>query len=144
MPLPPVKFLPVLLILTLLPGACGTGPHGGQPFPYRVQWELEYLSGPRIAFEGLFPEKKPILAFSPEGMATGNRGCNGYSAPVEIDGNRIAFGEPGPTTLMYCGPGENMFREMLGKIDGWQVDADGKLNLLLGDIPMMRFRPFAD
>lgn len=25
---------------------------------YGTTWELEYISGPRIAFEGLFPEKK--------------------------------------------------------------------------------------
>ena len=33
---------------------------------YGTTWELEYISGPRIAFEGLFPEKKPQITFDQE------------------------------------------------------------------------------
>jgi hypothetical protein len=42
---------------------------------------------------------------------------------------------------MYCGEGENHFRNIIRKVDGWRLTEEGKLELLLGDIPMMRFRP---
>src|SRR5690554_7428111 len=38
-------------------------------------WELDYISGPRIAFDGLFPNRKPEITFNlPEKKATGNGG----------------------------------------------------------------------
>ncbi|MCB0747468.1 MAG: META domain-containing protein, partial [Ignavibacteriae bacterium] len=55
---------------------------------YGTTWELDYLSGPRIAFDGLFSDKKPQLEFNrEEGIVTGNSGCNGYSAQFKVDGN---------------------------------------------------------
>jgi hypothetical protein len=44
-------------------------------------------------------------------------------------------------TMRYCeGGGEQAFLEMMKKINKISVDKDGKLNLLLNDIPMMRFK----
>ena len=38
-------------------------------------WELDYISGARIAFDGLFPNRKPEITFNlPEKKATGNGG----------------------------------------------------------------------
>lgn len=123
-------------------GSCGTPKASASAgFPYGTPWELDFISGTRIAFEGLFPDRKPVLTFDAgASTASGNSGCNGYSAPVEVSGSSIQFGEPGPSTLMYCGPGENQFREMLQKVDRWEVNPDGKLTLLLGDVPMLRFK----
>lgn len=119
---------------------CGSKPQPQASALYGPQWELEYLSGPRIAFEALFPDKKPVLTFEQStGMVVGNSGCNGYSAPFELDGSSIRFGEEGPSTLMYCGEGENFFRATLQKIGGWNIDEQGRLNLLTGEVPMMRF-----
>nr|WP_116216476.1 META domain-containing protein [Allomuricauda sp.] len=102
-------------------------------------WELEYISGPRIAFDGLFPNKKPQISFDQEsGKVLGNDSCNGYSAEYTLDGNTISFGEPGPTTMMFCGGGERQFLTMMQKIDGFTLE-EGKLNLLIGEVPMMRF-----
>lgn len=129
----------LLAVAALAPG-CGSKPHSPASALYGPQWELEYLSGPRIAFEGLFPDRKPVIAFEQAtGMVAGNSGCNGYNAPFEVKADSIRFGEPGPSTLMYCGEGENFFRNTLQKINRWAVDADGKLTLLLDEVPMMRF-----
>lgn len=107
---------------------------------YGVTWELEYISGPRIAFDGLFPDRKPQITFNRENQkAEGNNSCNGYSAAYTIKEDAISFGEPGPTTMMYCGEGENVFLNMMKKINKFKIDADGKLDLLLDDVPMMRF-----
>lgn len=109
---------------------------------YNTSWELEYISGPRIAFEGLYPDKKPFLKFDEATkQVSGNAGCNGYSAPYTLKGNALTFGEQGPTTMMFCeGGGEQTFLQMIKKINAYSIDKDGKLNLLLGDVPMMRFK----
>lgn len=109
---------------------------------YGTTWELEYISGPRIAFEGLFPDKKPFIKFDQStGQVSGNAGCNGYSAPYTLKGKTISFGEQGPTTMMFCeGGGEQTFTQMIRKINAYSIDKDGKLNLLLNNVPMMRFK----
>lgn len=108
---------------------------------YGPTWELDYITGPKIAFEGLFPNKKPQITFDKEsGKVSGTDSCNGYSADFELDGSSISFGEPGPTTMMFCGGSERQFLEMMKKIDGFSFDGDGKLNLLMGEVPMMRFK----
>ncbi|MCV9930150.1 META domain-containing protein [Flavobacterium sp. LS1R49] len=109
---------------------------------YNTSWELEYISGPRIAFEGLYPDKKPFLKFDKAtSQVSGNAGCNGFSAPYTLKGKALTFGEQGPTTMMFCeGGGEQTFLQIIKKINGYSIDKDGKLNLLLGDVPMMRFK----
>ena len=128
------------LLLAAAPLGCGSSRQAPSPTLYGAQWELEYLSGPRIAFEALFPDRKPVIIFEADtGQVAGNSGCNGYTAPFEVDGPSIRFGEEGPSTLMYCGEGENFFRATMLKIDSWNIDEQGKLNLLIGEVPMMRF-----
>lgn len=108
---------------------------------YNITWELEYISGPRIAFEGLFPDKKPYISFDKEtSEVKGNNSCNGYTAKYTLDGSSLSFGEPGPTTMMFCGEGEKIFLNMMKKINKYSFDSEGKLNLLLNDVPMMRFK----
>ena len=105
-------------------------------------WELEYISGPRIAFEGLYPNKKPQITFNTKtNNVSGTSSCNGYSAKYTTTGKTISFGEPGPTTMMFCeGGGEQTFLQMIKKVDNYSIDNDGKLNLNIGEVPMMRFK----
>ncbi|MTH17579.1 META domain-containing protein [Flavobacterium sp. LC2016-01] len=112
---------------------------------FGTTWELEYISGPRIAFEGLYPNKKPQITFDQkETKVFGNNGCNGYSAPYTLSGKLLTFGEPGPSTLMFCdGGGEQQFLQQMKKITSYSIDKDGKLNLIQGDVPMMRFKKVA-
>lgn len=108
-------------------------------------WELEYLSGPRIAFQGLFREKIPKISFQKDAnKVVGNTGCNGYSAGYELSGRSISFSEAGPTTMMYCGEGEQYFINAMRKVDGYKIDENGKLNLLVGTVPMLRFHPLSE
>jgi heat shock protein HslJ len=107
-----------------------------------VTWELEYISGPRIAFEGLYPNKKPQITFNTTtNEVSGTSSCNGYSAKYTSNGKTISFGEPGPTTMMFCeGGGEKTFLQTIKKVDNYSIDTDGKLNLNVGEVPMMRFK----
>lgn len=109
---------------------------------YNTTWELEYITGPRIAFDGLFPDKKPYIKFDQTtGQVFGNAGCNGYTAPFTVKGKSLTFGEQGPATLMYCeGGGEQVFTSTIKKVDSYSIDKDGKLNLITNNIPAMRFK----
>lgn len=43
--------------------------------------------------------------------------------------------------MIYCeGGGEEAFLKMLGKVNKIAFDSEGKLLLLLDDVPMMRFK----
>jgi heat shock protein HslJ len=108
-------------------------------------WELTYISGPKIAFEGLYPNKKPQIAFNTKtNHVTGTSSCNGYSTKYTSNGKTISFGEPGPTTMMFCeGGGEQAFLQMIKKVDNYSFDKDGKLNLNNGEVPIMRFKKIA-
>lgn len=81
-----------------------------------------------------------MISFDKENRkAQGTNSCNGYSADFSLDGNNISFGQPGPSTLMYCGEGEKVFLNMIQKIDAYEIDSDGKLVLKSNDVALMRF-----
>ena len=136
----------VVSVLTLLLTSCMASKAAKNTANiYDTTWELEYISGPRIAFEGLYPNKKPQITFDQkETKVYGNNGCNGYSAPYTLNGESLTFGEPGPSTMMFCeGGGEQQFLQQMKKITSYAIDKDGKLNLIEGDVPMMRFKKVA-
>ena len=111
---------------------------------YYVTWELAFISGPKIAFEGLFPDKKPTIYFDKSTkLLSGNNSCNGYTSEFTIDGDKISFGEQGPRTLMYCGEGEKVYHNILEKINKYGFDKDGNLTLIMDDVVMMRFKKTA-
>ena len=108
---------------------------------YDYAWELEYISGPRIAFDGLYPEKKPFIMFKEtESQFSGNTSCNGYSGKYNKKDNNIQFGNAIKTMIFCEGGGEETFLKMLGKINQFAFDNEGKLVLLTDDVPMMRFK----
>lgn len=138
-----IKFILPILILS----ACGSS-KSADSFPiqkesnilYNKTWQLEYVSGITTNINALFPDKKPELTFDSNGnMVRGNAGCNGYSATFTKNGDEITFSDPGPATLMYCGDGEPQFLKTMKQINHYSVDGDGKLNLMIDDIPVMRF-----
>jgi heat shock protein HslJ len=133
----------VLLLLALFISACSTvkNTKTGDSLS-NATWELEYISGPRIAFEGLYPNKKPQITFNTKtNEVSGTSSCNGYSTKYTSNGKTISFGEPGPTTMMFCeGGGEQTFLQMIKKVDNYSIDKDGKLNLNMAEVPMMRFK----
>lgn len=138
-----IRSLFLLSILALLISACsGVRNSATTNSLANSTWELEYISGPRIAFDGLYPNKKPKITFNTANKeVTGNSGCNGYSAKYTADGKTISFGEPGPTTMMFCeGGGEKTFLQMIKQVDNYSIGSDGKLNLNVGNVPMMRFK----
>jgi heat shock protein HslJ len=125
--------------------ACNNGKNSmkayKKPAKLNGTWELNYISGPRIAFEGLYPGKKPRIVLEVTGKhVSGNTGCNSFSGPFTLDGSKINLSGPMILTKMFCpGDGENVFLETIKKIDSWSLTDDKTLNFIMGDVPMMRF-----
>lgn len=106
-------------------------------------WELNYISGPRIAFEGLYPEKKPFINFDvKEQKVSGNTSCNSFNGKLFVEHNKIDFNKAMAMTQMACvnGQGEQVFMNTIEKINSYSVSEDGKtLTFISGDIALMRF-----
>ncbi|OIV39746.1 META domain-containing protein [Flavobacterium johnsoniae] len=107
-------------------------------------WELNYITGPRIAFDGLYPNKKPTITFNTkDNQVSGNNSCNTYTGKLVVNGNKIDFTQPMAVTKMMCmdgHQGEQTYMSTLQKITSYDITDDGKtLNLISGDIAMMRF-----
>lgn len=135
-----LKILSFVLVAFVL-SACATSKNTSADALYGSTWEMNYISGPRIAFEGLYPDKKPKIMFNKEtGKVEGNNSCNGYSADFKVDANTISFSEPGMSTMMFCGQGENVFLSTIKKINKYKIDQNGELNLMIDEVPMMRFK----
>lgn len=134
------KHILILLFPILILGCSGTKTATDKTDLYVGAWELEYISGPRIAFEGLYPEQKPYITFKEaESQFGGNNSCNVYSGKYTRKDNTIHFGDA-MKTMRFCeGGGEETFMNMLGKVNKFTIDSEGKLLLLIDDIPMMRF-----
>jgi len=123
--------------------SCGTSKTPAKVFSIDGTWELNYITGPKIAFEGLFPGKKPTLTFNlKDDKITGNNSCNQYFGALIMDGSKINFKDAKiGMTMMACeGNGDSVYMEALNKIESYTITDDGNtLNLLLGNVVMMRF-----
>jgi heat shock protein HslJ len=108
------------------------------PDEFKGNWELEYITGPRIAFEGLYPEKKPLLIYEAGDDYSGNTSCNGMGGKLVYDGQVLSF-KPPITTMMACpGDGEQTFLKTLAMVDGYVME-EGKLVLRSKGVAVMRF-----
>lgn len=102
-------------------------------------WEVDYISGPKIALDGLYPNKKPTITFDlPATKASGNSSCNNYNLTFTIDGQKIKFGMPMSTKMACEGDGEAIFFKTLATVTQYSV-SDNTLNLIMGDIAVIRF-----
>lgn len=102
-------------------------------------WQLNYISGPRIAFAGLYPDQKPTLSFE-GGNVSGCTSCNSLRGPVTISGNTIRFSDAMAMTRKACpGEGERVFLDMLKRVNRYALSDANTLNLLIDDVAVMRF-----
>lgn len=115
-------------------------PPSAEELALNGDWELNYISGAKIAFEGLFPNKKPTLIFEfPKREASGNGGCNGYSSKVIVNGNKINFGDA-LSTMMACeGNGEPVYFRILKNVTSFNMSDSNSLSLIMGDITVLGF-----
>lgn len=136
-----ILFLAFVSILVLTSCNCAKNQKTSNVL-FSSTWELDYISGPRIAFEGLFPENKPQITFESNGKASGTSSCNGFSTTFTYTENTIKIEEPGAMTMRFCeGGGEQVFLQTMKKVNKYAISSDGKLNLMIDDVPFMRFKP---
>jgi len=134
------KIIFLILISTSVLTACKTMKKNQSASKLTGEWVLNYITGPRIAFNGLYPNAKPTINFkeNPEEIS-GNTSCNGFSCKLTINGNKMTIAEPGAMTMRYCeGGGEKVFLDMLQKVTGYDVQGN-TLVMLQGDIAVMRY-----
>ena len=107
-------------------------------------WELNYITGTRLAVNDLYTLKKPMLTFNiNESKVNGNTGCNIFNGMIsDITPGKIVFDKNMAMTRMYCdGDGEKVFTENFQKVDGFSITDNGKtLHLMMGDIDLMRLQ----
>lgn len=111
--------------------------------PLSGSWELTFITGPRITFDGLYPNRKPTIAFeTTKKNISGNASCNTFNGTYTSNGATIKFPESMALTRMMCDAmqGETVFLATLNKVNSWSLtDAGNTLNLKMGDVTMMRF-----
>ena len=104
-------------------------------------WQLNYISGSRISFEGLYPDKKPQINFdTAPGEFCGSTSSNGFSSKIFVDGNKISIAAPFAKTMIFCdNGGENSFLNMLAKVSRYELSNATSLNFMIDDVPVMHF-----
>ena len=136
------------IIACLFLVSCGTTNNTTTPASNDVSllagtWELTYITGPRIAFDGLYPDKKPTIIFDLVNKRfSGTTSCNSYTGALVAENSTISFKEPIAMTKMMCASGilgETTYIEMLKKINKFSVTDGNTLNFIAGDIALMRF-----
>lgn len=106
--------------------------------PLNGTWEVNYISGPRIAFEGLYPENKPTITFDvANNKASGTTSCNRFNTGISLNGNNLYFAAPATTRMACPGNGEATFLSTLKTITSYSV-SENTLTLIMGDIAVMR------
>ena len=136
-----VSFL--LISVCMIFVSCGSSKTAMKTTSLEGTWELNYITGPKIAFNGLFPEKKPTIKFDlNQNKFTGNNSCNQYFGALIVNGTKIDFKDTkiGMTMMACQGDGESVYMGTLNKIESYTITDDGKtLNFLIGNVVMMRF-----
>lgn len=103
------------------------------------KWNLFFITGPRITFEGLYPDTKPSVTFtSGTNQFTGNTSCNSISGTFNGTKGAKLF-SPGISTLKACpGAGEQTFMSQFQNVDRYEVNAD-TLTFFRDNVPAMKF-----
>lgn len=107
-----------------------------------TDWQLVMVAGSGVPEIGVPAEVLAWLATDGT-TAWGSTGCNSWNGSVAIDGDTIDFGDAAMTMMACADPAgafESIFLAHLTLVDGWRI-ADGTLELLAGEAPLLRFTP---
>jgi heat shock protein HslJ len=135
------KLLQLHSLLFLLISGCSS-PKTAQslmdPSILNGTWEVTEMPVSSIAFNELFPQKRPTIHFDTATQKiTGSTGCNTFNGPYTATSSTIDFSAPlGMTRMMCPGEGETTFLTTLQKANGWTVREE-TLRLMTGDLVVM-------
>jgi len=107
--------IPIIKVNEVATGAPGSDALVGKA------WWVEDILG-----SGVVDNSRTTIAFTPDGVASGNGGCNRFTGGYELDGKDISFG-PLASTMMACPEAlmnqDRSFHEALDQVTGWRVDS---------------------
>lgn len=133
----------LVLFMCMALVSCNTTKTAAKTTSLEGTWVLNYITGPRIAFDGLYPERKPTIMFDlAANKIAGNNSCNQYFGALIVDGNKMNFKDAkmGMTMMACQGNGDSVYMDTLNKIESYTITDGGKtLNFLIGNVVMMRF-----
>lgn len=135
------KIMALALLLTTILLSCSTMKkmETSKASDLNGTWNLVYITGPRITFEGLFPNSKPYLVFdAAQKHVSGNNSCNVINSGYKVVGDSLKFGNM-ISTMKSClnnGNGENVFMQALKNVDRFQIMGD-TLHLYHKDVDIM-------
>ena len=96
-----------------------------------TSWTLVSVGGAPVVEGGVGAR----LAFDTAGSVSGSTGCNSVSGMYALDGTSLTIG-PLATTRMACEDAlmtqEAAVLDALAGVEGWELDADGRLHLTGG------------
>ncbi len=103
-------------------------------------WQLDYLAGQKIAFDSLFPFKKPMLSLNlSKHEVTGYTGCNSLRGTLLVNMSKINLTDATVISQMPCPvEGEKIFIQTLRSITNYTINESG-LTLIADDIAIMHF-----
>ncbi len=91
------------------------------------EWKVEDIGG-----RGIIDFSHVSLTFGHDGRITGDTGCNSYSVPYEVSGDRLSIGQ-GISTQRACLPAlgnqERNFLQILSKVTRFEFSETGALIL---------------
>lgn len=104
------------------------------------EWILTYIEHLDIR-KDFRQEHIPSIQFDASlKILSGNDGCNTFSGPIKIEGNKIISKGPFLSTLMACeGSADQKFMDVLKKINAYAMPDDETLDLIAGDIGVLQF-----
>jgi heat shock protein HslJ len=121
----------VLALGTMILAACGPLGGSGEAKLVGPVWTLTALNG-----QPPLPVTAITAEYGADGRVTGSSGCNNYSGPYEVDGNKLSFGQPMASIMMACQPAvmaqEAVYMKALESVASYEIK-DGKLTLYDGD-----------
>ena len=102
------------------------------------EWVVEDITGVRLV-----DKSRITLDFGADGRVSGSASCNRYGAEYVLSGEGLAISK-GFTTMMACEPPlmqqEQVFLEVLSKVQRFETGPDGTLILHTGDSRTIRAR----
>ncbi|MDJ1506186.1 lipase family protein [Xanthocytophaga agilis] len=103
-------------------------------------WELNYISGVKIAFDSLYLNQKPAITVNTnDHTIVGNNSCNSFRGKFTIKDQTIRFPDTFVMTRMFCeGGGEQVFMDALKKMNKYTISAN-MLTFYMNEVSIMRF-----
>lgn len=129
----------LLLLLSFLVVLPSCKPEAAAASPEGVTWVAEDIGG-----KGIIDNSHLTLTLA-NGGVSGSSGCNTYRGQYTHDGLSLTFG-PMMSTRMACmaealGNQERDYLDVLSKVTGYEITAEGALILKAADGRALRFMP---